>query len=119
MKLRFFERKAENGFRISIADACFILLIGAVSVVLYSTLQSVGIALIPLHLCAVFFLFCNVFRIRTRQEVAWVITYVVAAGYSIQTGVDFWPFVLGVTTPMLAVVVVWAVISGGYKGVWS
>lgn len=119
MKSRFFERKAEHGFRISIADVCFISMIGVISAVLYFTLKSAEIAFIPVHLCAVFFLFCNVFRVRTRQEVLWMVTYVIAAAYSMRTGIEFWPLVLGVTTPMIIVVVYWAVISGGYKGIWS
>lgn len=119
MKLRFFERKSEPGFRISPSDFVFILLVIVASAVLYVALASSLIAFIPLHLCAVFFLFCNVFRIRTRQELLWVCSYIASAVYSIATGADFWFAVLGVTTPMIAVAVAWAVMSGGYKGIFA
>lgn len=119
MKSRFFERKAEPGFRISLSDMVFILVIIVASAVLYVTLHSAVIAFVPLHLCAVFFLFCNVFRIRTRQEMVWVGSYVASAVYSMVTGENFWPLVLLVTTPMIVVVIAWAVVSGGYKGIFA
>jgi hypothetical protein len=51
--------------------------------------------------------------------VAWAVSYVASAGYSLQTGEDFWPLVLGTTTPMIVAVVVWAILSGGYRGIGS
>jgi hypothetical protein len=117
MKSRFFDRKSEPGFRISLSDLFFILLVMIASAAIYSTLESMVIAFIPLHLCGVFFLFCNVFRIRTRQELLWVCSYIASAAYSMMTGADFWSSILLVTTPMIVVVVTWAVMSGGYRGV--
>ncbi|TLX15941.1 hypothetical protein [Rhizobium sp. MHM7A] len=119
MKSHFFERKSAPGFRVSLSDLVFILLVIVASVVLYVTLHSAVIAVIPLHLCAVFFLFCNVFRIRTKQELVWVGSYVASAVYSMATGTNFWLTVLMVPTPMIVVVVAWAVVSGGYRGIFA
>jgi hypothetical protein len=119
MKLHIFERRLQHGFRVNLLDIAFIVAVLVGAFFLYVATSDEVIAFIPVHLCAVFFLFCNVFRVRTRHELVWVVSYAASAIYAMVTGVSFWLTVLAVTTPMIAIVVVWAVKSGGYRGVFS
>lgn len=117
MKKLSFNQNETCGFRLSLRDVVFIALILVAAVVIYVVTEMLVVALIPVHLCAVFFLFCNVFRVRTRQELVWVVTYLASAVVAIFYDLPFWSVVLSVTMPVLIGVTIWAVMTGGYRGV--
>lgn len=116
MKKLSFSQDKPYGFRLSPRDVAFIAAILVASTSIYVATEMFIVAIIPIHLCAVFFLFCNVFRVRTRQEAVWIVTYVASAFAAIAYDLPFWPVVLGVTTPALIGVTIWAMLTGGYHG---
>ncbi len=119
MKKPFFKKSQPRGFRFSVRDACFILIVICAAIFVYVRTQDYTAALVPVHLCSVFFLFCNVFRVRTRHELAWVGSYLAAVAIALSLSDMFWPIVIGITTPTLAAVTIWAWFDDGYRGVFS
>ncbi len=70
-------RQSPPGFRFSLRDACVIALCALTTWWLWGTLGSIAILLpgVLLH----FFLFCNVFRVRTRYELIWAALFLLNA----------------------------------------
>ncbi len=71
-------RRSKPGFRFSLRDAAVIAIGTLASVWLWRQIGSLSLLLpgVLLH----FFLFCNVFRVRTRFELIWAVSFVLNAG---------------------------------------
>jgi hypothetical protein len=119
MKLRIFERQTEPGFRLNLADILFLALAGALSYLASQSDSWSMLAPLPLHLSAVFFVFCNIVRVRTRSEIAWMLTYASSFSVSIVFNLPLWPTVLSFSTASLAAVVLHAVTTGQSRGIFS
>ena len=66
------------GFRISIIDIIFIMVMTVLAVSVSSI--NLYLSIIIILPCIQFFLFCNVFRIRRKNELIWATLYIVT-GY--------------------------------------
>lgn len=116
MKKQNSKKQSHYGFRLSLQDLCFVVVVCGMSALASFKIGPV-VPMIFVHLCMVFFLFCNVFRVRTRHELAWIASYLAAVLVVIEYELPFWPVVLSVTTVSLIVVTLWAIMTGGYRGV--
>jgi hypothetical protein len=118
MKLRIFEVQKEPGFRLSVADLGFVVLLAVVSLLLRWLFPGTSHWGLPLYLGGSFFLFCNVFRIGNRLEICWYVPFTVLAAYGVGTdGMDrFWWQVLFVLEPIKWALVGYRVMRGPYWG---
>jgi hypothetical protein len=119
MKLRVFERQSEPGFRLNLVDILFLALAAALSYLASQSECWSMLAPLPLHLSTVFFVFCNIVRVRTRSEIVWMVTYAFSFIVAIAFNLPLWPTVLSFSTASLAVVVFHAVTTGQSRGIFS
>ena len=70
--------RSAPGFRFSLRDAAVLVLSALFTWWLRQPLGQLAVlpAMVVLH----FFLFCNVFRVRTRYELIWALTFILNAG---------------------------------------
>ncbi len=73
----FMAIKFDPGFRISLTDAVFLLLVFVGAAFTFNSYGSAGFIVITPAIQ--FFLFCNVFRIRRMAELIWAGLYLVAS----------------------------------------
>jgi hypothetical protein len=105
------------GFRFSRSDAVAIALALLGTVALWSLSRDLALlmAAVPAH----FFLFCNVFRIHRRLEYAWSGVFVVnVAAHQLTRGLVWWQVIL-VQAPVTLSVLVVALRSRSYHGVFA
>jgi len=109
----------EKGFRISIVDVVFILLLIASSVFIYTYLGDLGYYfLLPLYVGFSFFLFCNVFRLRTKDEMIWTFLFLTIVGVTFNLFPNNWViFTISSSFLIQAILIVLHVGSEGYRGV--
>ena len=102
------------GFRLSVVDA-IVLTMGTLA-----TIAAIGplgpmAGIFPMAV-GHFFLFCNVFRLRRRYELAW--TAVFLANFTAWTFTEFsWAGVLAIQLPLTAFVIALEVRSPRYHGI--
>lgn len=118
MKMHVFKRQTEPGFRLNVVDLLFLLLAFGTSYVASQSDVWAALAPLPIHLSAVFFLFCNVVRVRTRSEIIWMATYAASFAFAISFSLSLWPTVLSLSTASLAAVITHALWSGDHRGVF-
>ena len=70
--------RSAPGFRLSLRDVAVLVLSALVTGWLRQPLGQ--LALLPAMVVLHFFLFCNVFRVRTRYELVWALTFILNAG---------------------------------------
>lgn len=106
----------DAGFRLSVTDA-LVLVAGTAATVLLRDAIGPMVGLFPMAI-GHFFLFCNVFRVRRRYELAW--TAVFLANFTAWAWTAFsWPGVLAVQLPVTAVVIALEIRSPRYHGVFA
>jgi hypothetical protein len=104
------------GFRLSVADGITIAL-GAVATA--ATIGPLGpmAGLFPMAV-GHFFLFCNVFRVRRRYELAWTAVFLV--NFTAWTYTEFsWTGVLAIQLPVTAAAIALEMRSPRYHGVFA
>ena len=108
-------RRAKPGFRFSPQDAVVIAVSTLATVWLWGWVGSLSLllfgALIP------FFLFCNVFRVRTRYELIWASSFVLNAGAWALADALSWQRLLGSQIVVTALVIGAELRSPSYHGI--
>jgi hypothetical protein len=117
MKLRAFRPQKARGFRLSVPD----ILIGAAAAGLSWAVTDIPeLAILwplPVHVFATFFLFCNICRIGTRQELFWLSTITASLAGAYGADVEPYPAILFTTVPSAILAVGWSASAGRYNGV--
>lgn len=110
-------RDPTRGFRFSLVDACAIVLgaLGAWALRDASPDLAWGIAFALGH----FFLFCNVFRVRRRYELAWTAFFLASFAAWRSSGAFSWPAVLATQTPATLLAIAAEVRSAEYHGIFA
>jgi len=113
--------KKEVGFRINLVDIIFITLLASASYYLYTILgSSENLYLLPLYVGFTFFLFCNVFRLRTKEEFVWTLFFLLSSFMTYTFFHAHWVAItLGFSSLLQAVLIGFAVRSSGYRGVFA
>jgi len=113
--------KKEAGFRINIVDIIFIGLLGYASYYLYTVLgDKDNLYLLPLYVGFTFFLFCNVFRLRTKEELIWTLFFMLSAFITFNFFYANWVAItLGLSSLLQAILIGLAIGSDGYRGVFG
>ena len=76
MSLLTFKVQKEPGFRFNLTDLIFIILLVITSISIYNSYgRYYSLYLLPLYVGSTFFLFCNVFRVGTRLELVWIVSF--------------------------------------------
>lgn len=102
------------GFRLSIVDTIVLLLGAAATVASIGPLGPMA-GLFPMAV-GHFFLFCNVFRVRRRYELAWTAVFLV--NFTAWTFTEFsWPGVLAIQLPVTALAIALEIRSPRYHGI--
>ena len=119
MNIRVFDVQKEKGFRINVLDMIFIALLIGSSVAIYSYIGALGYYfLLPLYVGFTFFLFCNVFRLRTRDEMIWTFLFLTIVGITFEHFPNSWVlYTIGASFCIQVVLIVFHVGSEGYRGV--
>jgi len=119
VNIQIFKVQKEKGFRISIVDVVFILLLIASSVFIYTYLGDLGYYfLLPLYVGFSFFLFCNVFRLRTKDEMIWTFLFLTIVGVTFNLFPNNWViYTISSSFIIQVVLVVLHVGSEGYRGI--
>jgi len=119
VNIQIFKVQKEKGFRINVVDVIFILLLIASSVFIYSYLGDLGYYfLLPLYVGFSFFLFCNVFRLRTKDEMIWTFLFLTIVGVTFNLFPNNWVlYTISSSFLIQAVLIVLHVGSEGYRGV--
>jgi hypothetical protein len=115
--MRVFEQRKEPGFRLNVADLALVAFCLGVSGYLWNVSDGLPVALVPAHVVATFFLFCNVFRIGRRQEFTWIAAYGATIFATVWMDLPFWWTVLPISTACTAAAVAWGWASGSYRGI--
>jgi hypothetical protein len=85
VSIQIFKVQKEKGFRINLVDIIFILLLIGSSIFIYTHLGSLGYYFaLPLYIGFSFFLFCNVFRVRTKDEMIWTFLFLTIVSITFQ-----------------------------------
>ena len=93
-------------------DAC-LLLPGAVVVMLGEPNLRIIAGMAVGH----FFLFCNVFRIRTKFELIWTAVFILLSSANLAFGRPGWPATIGISGACAAALVAIEMRNPGYHGV--
>ena len=119
MNIRIFDVQKEKGFRINLVDMLFIALLIGSSVYIYTQLGNLGYYfLLPLYVGFSFFLFCNVFRLKTRDEMIWTFLFLTIVSITFEHFPNSWViYTIGASFVIQAVLIVFHVGSEGYRGV--
>lgn len=106
----------DAGFRLSVIDG-IVLAAGGIATVLLHDAIGPMVGLFPMAI-GHFFLFCNVFRVRRRYELAWTAVFLV--NFTAWTWTAFsWPGVLAIQLPVTAIVIALEIRSPRYHGVFA
>ena len=121
MKIPISKVKKEAGFRINLVDIIFIGLLGSTSYYLYTVLgDKDNLYLLPLYMGFTFFLFCNVFRLRTKEELIWTLFFLLSASITFNFFYAHWVAItLGLSSLLQAILIGFAVGSDGYRGIFG
>ncbi|MFC1589706.1 hypothetical protein ACFL3P_05510 [Pseudomonadota bacterium] len=120
MKWLTFKIQREPGFRFNLTDLGLIVLLCAVSSLLFYQIPDRSLFWIPLYLGLSFFLFCNVFRIGNRLEPFWYVPFTIITGISLYTFnlPLFWWLVLLFLEPLKWGLIIYHIKRRRYSGVF-
>jgi len=121
MNIPIFKVKKEAGFRINFVDMLFITLLIFASYYLHTELgNQENLYLLPLYVGFTFFLFCNVFRLRTKEELIWTLFFLVSSFMSFSFFHESWVLLTFFLSSLLQVVLIGlAISSDGYRGIFA
>ena len=108
-------RRSPPGFRFSVRDAAVIVSLSLATAWLWGRIGSAS--LLGLAVLAHFFLFCNVFRVRTRYELVWATSLLLNAAAWQLMGELGWQGVLGIQVPITILVIGAELRSPTYCGI--
>jgi len=119
VNIQIFKVQKEKGFRINLVDIVFILLLIGFSVFIYTYLGDLGYYfLLPLYVGFSFFLFCNVFRLRTKDEMIWTFLFLMIVGITFYFFPNNWViYTISSSFIIQTVLIVLDIGSEGYRGV--
>ncbi len=107
MKFQIFKVQKERGFRINLLDILFILLLIGASVSIYLYIGDLGhYFLLPLYIGFTFFLFCNVFRLKTKDELLWTLFFMLSTMITMKYFEEHWVIYTLVFSFMLQVILI-------------
>lgn len=116
MRIRGFRAQKEPGVRLSVADMAMALACAGAWWWMASVPELEHVAPLPLHLMGTFLCFCNIFRIGTRAEIAWMASFVTSWIVLSLAGATPYPAILWLTVPSMAAVILWSAVRGKYNG---
>ena len=108
-------RRSQPGFRFSPRDAAVIGVFTLATAWLWAWVDSLSLLLLGVLIH--FFLFCNVFRVRTRYELIWAASFVVNAGAWQLADELSWQRLLGSQMVVTALVIGAELRSPSYYGI--
>jgi hypothetical protein len=114
-RLHRFLTEVGPGFRLSYTDLLVLLLTAGVSWLLWSPIPQLAVGLVVV--LAHFFLFCNVFRVPRKLELAWAGALVLNVGAWQLLDTFSWIRVLAVQLPITAIIVGVTIWRPDYHGV--
>jgi len=119
VNIQIFKVQKEKGFRINLVDIVFILLLIGFSIFIYTYLGDLGYYfLLPLYVGFSFFLFCNVFRLRTKDEMIWTFLFLMIVGITFYFFPNNWVmYTISSSFVIQTVLIVLDIGSEGYRGV--
>jgi hypothetical protein len=113
-----FKVQKDPGFRLNLTDICLLALLALVSIGVYKVVPTTGLHYIPLYVGFTFFLFCNVFRLRQRLEAVWFVPFTLYAAWALARMEIDWTLTLAVFVPLKAVLIIFHMYRGFYRGVF-
>jgi len=119
VNIQIFKVQKEKGFRINLVDIVFILLLIGFSIFIYTYLGDLGYYfLLPLYVGFSFFLFCNVFRLRTKDEMIWTFLFLMIVGITFYFFPNNWViYTISSSFIIQTVLIVLDIGSEEYRGV--
>ena len=108
-------RRSKPGFRFSLQDAAVIAIGTLATAWLWGQVGSLSLLLLGVLLH--FFLFCNVFRVRTRLELIWASSFVLNAGAWQIADELSWQGLLGSQLAITVLVIAAELRSPSYHGI--
>jgi len=120
MKIQIFKVQKEKGFRINLVDIIFILLLILSSFYIYEKVNDIGYYfLLPLYVGFTFFLFCNLFRLRTKDEILWVFFFLISSLLTMQYFENHWVlYTILLSFSFQSILIMRHFRSEGYRGIW-
>jgi len=109
------EHWSRPGFRFSWRDAAVIVLCSLATAWLWTRIGNLSLLL--LVVLTHFFLFCNVFRVRTRYELIWGVSFVLNVAAWQMMGQFGWWKLLGIQIPITFLVLGAELRSPSYHGI--
>lgn len=106
-----------HGFRLSVIDT--LVLIGGTSVALWLRNKAFPLWWIVPMALGHFFLFCNVFLVWRRLELAWAAVFVILVGAHLASGYTGWLSPLLMQTPATLIVLWLQLRSPWYHGIFA
>lgn len=120
MKIQIFKVQKEKGFRINLVDILFILLLILSSFYIYHEVNGMGYYfLLPLYIGFTFFLFCNLFRLRTKDEMLWTLFFLISTLTTMQFFENNWVlYTILFSFSFQSILIMRHFRSEGYRGIW-
>lgn len=120
MKFLTFDVQKEPGFRFNLTDLIFIVLLGLSSVLIYRFFGTFyALYLLPLYIGFTFFLFCNVFRVGTRMELIWIVSFFIISVISHYFFAQKWFGISALISSLLqAILILIHIRTEAYKGIF-
>jgi hypothetical protein len=100
------------GFRLSVRDGA-VLIVGGIGAFLGERDTAIIIGMAVGH----FFLFCNVFRVRTKLELIWAAIFCCLTVFTLVFHQPGWPVTIGVSLACAAALIVIEMKSPSYHGI--
>ena len=121
MKIPISNVQKEAGFRINFVDIFFIFLLIFGAYALYDVLGTLeNLYLLPLYVGFTFFLFCNVFRLRTKEELLWTLFFLSTSVITFNFFRDNWVLItIGLSSLVQFLEIVLEFRSEGYRGAFG
>ena len=120
MKFLTFNVQKEPGFRFNLTDLIFIVLLGLSSILIHYFFGTYyTLYLVPLYIGFTFFVFCNVFRVETRMELIWIVSFLLITMITYYLFEQKWFVMATLLSSLLqAIQILFHIRTEAYKGIF-